>query len=91
MKCALCPRKCGADREKSQGYCLSDNKIKIAKVMLHNWEEPPVSGTRGSGAIFFSGCPLKCVYCQNKEISHGGGGSFISPEGLASRFLELQD
>lgn len=91
MKCTLCPRKCGADRDKSQGYCLSDSKIKIAKVMAHKWEEPPVSGTRSSGAIFFSGCPLKCVYCQNKDISHGGVGSYISTERLASLFLELQD
>lgn len=59
--------------------------------MVHNWEEPPVSGTRGSGAIFFSGCPLKCVYCQNKDISHLGVGEYINTERLASLFLELQD
>ena len=91
MKCTLCPRKCGADRSNSVGYCLSGDKIKIAKVMIHNWEEPCVSGSRGSGAIFFSGCPLKCVYCQNKEISHGGVGQEITTERFATLMLELQD
>lgn len=91
MKCTLCPRKCEADRSNSVGYCLSGDKIKIAKVMIHNWEEPCVSGSRGSGAIFFSGCPLKCVYCQNKEISHGGVGQEITTERFATLMLELQD
>ncbi|MBQ8343880.1 MAG: radical SAM protein [Clostridia bacterium] len=91
MKCTLCPRKCEADRSNSVGYCLSGDKIKIAKVMIHNWEEPCVSGSRGSGAIFFSGCPLKCVYCQNKEISHGGVGQEITTERFAALMLELQD
>ena len=91
MKCTLCPRKCGADRSNSVGYCLSGDKIKIAKVMIHNWEEPCVSGSKGSGAIFFSGCPLKCVYCQNKEISHGGVGQEITTERFAALMLELQD
>ncbi len=91
MKCTLCPRKCEADRSNSVGYCLSGDKIKIAKVMIHNWEEPCVSGSRGSGAIFFSGCPLKCVYCQNKEISHGGAGQEITTERFAALMLELQD
>ena len=91
MKCTLCPRKCGADRSNSVGYCLSGDKIKIAKVMIHSWEEPCVSGSRGSGAIFFSGCPLKCVYCQNKEISHGGVGQEITTERFATLMLELQD
>lgn len=91
MKCTLCPRKCEADRSNSVGYCLSGDKIKIAKVMIHSWEEPCVSGSRGSGAIFFSGCPLKCVYCQNKEISHGGVGQEITTERFATLMLELQD
>jgi len=91
MKCTLCPRKCGIDREKSKGYCGCDDKIKVAKVMLHKWEEPPISGTNGSGAIFFSGCPLKCAYCQNKEISHGGVGTEITVERLSEMFLELQE
>ncbi|MBQ9703323.1 MAG: radical SAM protein [Clostridia bacterium] len=91
MKCTLCPRECEADRSNSVGYCLSGDKIKIAKVMIHNWEEPCVSGSRGSGAIFFSGCPLKCEYCQNKEISHGGVGQEITTERFAALMLELQD
>ena len=90
MKCTLCPRMCGAEREKSHGYCLADDKIKIAKVMVHHWEEPPISGTRGSGAVFFSCCPLKCVYCQNKEISQRGYGHNISVTELADEFLKLQ-
>lgn len=90
MKCALCPRKCNIDREKSRGYCGCDDEIRIAKVMLHKWEEPCISGENGSGAIFFSGCPLKCVYCQNKEISHGGVGYTVSVKRLSEIFLELQ-
>ena len=90
MKCNLCPRECGIDREKSKGYCGCDSKIKVAKVMLHKWEEPPISGKNGSGAIFFSGCPLKCVYCQNKDISHSGAGQEITVERLSEIFLELQ-
>lgn len=90
MKCTLCPRKCGVDRDKTKGYCLGESKIKIAKVMIHNWEEPCISGRCGSGAIFFSGCPLKCVYCQNKDISHGGIGQEVSVAGLSKIMLDLQ-
>ena len=90
MKCSLCPRKCGIDREKSKGYCGCDDKIRVARVMLHKWEEPCISGTRGSGAVFFSGCPLKCVYCQNMDISHGGAGTEITPERLGDIFSDLQ-
>ena len=91
MKCTLCPRKCGIDRSAHLGYCSSGDEIKVAKVMVHHWEEPPISGTKGSGAIFFSGCPLKCVYCQNHDISHGGIGKEISVSRLADIFLELQE
>ncbi len=91
MKCSLCPRSCGIDREKSRGYCGCDDKIRIAKVMLHKWEGPCISGENGSGAVFFSGCPLKCVYCQNMDISHGGEGYEISVERLSEIFLELQE
>ena len=91
MKCTLCPRKCGIDRSIFHGYCSSGKEIKIAKVMAHHWEEPPISGTKGSGAIFFSGCPLKCVYCQNRDISHGGIGKEISVFRLAEIFTELQE
>ena len=90
MKCTLCPRECGADRDNARGYCGCDDTIKIAKVMLHKWEEPPISGKNGSGAIFFSGCPLKCVYCQNMDISHGGGGYEVTVGRLAEIFLMLQ-
>ena len=90
MKCTLCPRRCGIDRSEGIGYCSSGDKIKVAKVMAHHWEEPPISGTKGSGAIFFSGCPLKCVYCQNHDISHGGVGKEISVYRRGEIFLELQ-
>ena len=90
MNCTLCPRECGAVRDTSPGFCHGGKEIRIAKYMLHHWEEPPISGARGSGAIFFSGCPLKCVYCQNKNISQGGVGYEISKERLAEIFLELQ-
>lgn len=89
-KCYLCPRKCGADRASGVGACGVGNEIIIAKSMLHMWEEPPISGTNGSGAIFFSGCPLKCVYCQNKEISHGLKGEKISVARLGDIMLDLQ-
>ena len=67
------------------------DEIKIAKVMLHQWEEPPISGTRGSGAIFFSGCSLKCVYCQNRDISHTGQGKVYTVEEFATEMLKLQE
>ena len=90
-ECYLCPRNCGVDRKTKLGTCGMGTEIKIAKVMLHMWEEPSISGTNGSGAIFFSGCPLKCVYCQNKEISHGLKGEAITVEHLAEIMLELQE
>ena len=89
--CYLCPRECGADREKSVGACGSFDKIKVAKAMLHMWEEPCISGDVGSGAIFFSGCPLRCVYCQNRDISHGGMGEELSISQLGNLMLELQE
>ncbi len=91
MKCTLCPRECGIDREKSKGYCGCGEAVKIAKVMLHKWEEPSISGKNESGAVFFSGCPLKCVYCQNMDISHGGGGYEVTVGRLAEIFLSLQE
>ena len=90
-KCTLCPRECKIDRHSTLGACGVGNEIKIAKVMLHMWEEPPISGTNGSGAIFFSGCPLKCVYCQNKEISHGLLGKEVIIAELADIMLDLQE
>lgn len=91
MKCELCPRMCGADRSEKRGFCGMSNKITAAKAMLHYWEEPCISGERGSGAVFFSGCVMKCVYCQNYDISSEGKGREISEERLAEIFLELQE
>jgi putative pyruvate formate lyase activating enzyme len=88
--CRLCPRECKVDREKSLGVCGAGVNIKIAKYMLHMWEEPCISGNGGSGAIFFSHCPLKCVYCQNTDISHGGNGYEVSEDELGEIMLKLQ-
>lgn len=89
--CELCPRRCGARRAAGErGVCGADGTLKLARAALHAWEEPPISGTRGSGTIFFSGCPLKCVYCQNHEISTGGFGLEVTPERLVEIMLELQ-
>ena len=90
MRCELCPRRCGADRSVSRGYCGMGEEIAAAKAMLHFWEEPCVSGTRGSGAVFFSGCVLKCVYCQNYDISAEHKGKVVTVERLTEIFLELQ-
>lgn len=90
MKCELCPHRCGADRETKLGRCNSLSDITIARAALHMWEEPPISGERGSGTIFFSGCPLSCVYCQNMEISRGRVGRRISRERLSEIMLELE-
>ncbi|MCM1578588.1 MAG: radical SAM protein [Ruminococcus sp.] len=89
--CRLCPRECGADRTKGKGFCGAGEKIQAAKAYLHRWEEPCISGTRGSGTVFFSGCGLKCVYCQNYRISAGNFGREITEERLAEIFLELQE
>lgn len=92
MKCDLCPRLCGADRQKGNiGYCGASGSLKVARAALHMWEEPVISGENGSGTVFFSNCPLKCVYCQNKEISSGGSGLEISVERLSEIFLELEE
>lgn len=88
--CNLCPRECGADRTKQRGYCGCGDSIKVARAAPHFWEEPCISGAKGSGAVFFSGCTLKCCYCQNHDISSGGYGKRVSPERLAEIFLELQ-
>lgn len=92
-QCSLCPRKCGVRRtaEKGGGFCRMSEEMHAAQVMLHMWEEPPISGTNGSGAIFFSGCSLGCIYCQNQDISRGAVGKSCSPEQLARVFRELED
>lgn len=89
--CSVCPRNCNAERENSLGFCGVGNKIKIAKIMPHFYEEPPISGENGSGAIFFSGCNLKCVYCQNYPVSRNEVGKEISKEALAEEILKLQN
>ncbi|MBR6568759.1 MAG: 4Fe-4S cluster-binding domain-containing protein [Clostridia bacterium] len=82
MKCNICPRECGADREKGRGYCGVGQNFTLARAAKHLWEEPPVSGTKGSGTVFFSGCNLGCVFCQNYEISHGCKGKEVTAERL---------
>lgn len=88
--CLLCPRKCGINRRAGQtGVCGVSSEIKVARAALHYWEEPCISGKRGSGAVFFSGCSLHCVFCQNREISDGKEGKVISKERLSDIFIEL--
>lgn len=89
--CGLCPRQCGANRNIEKGRCGCGGAVKAARAALHCWEEPCISGKRGSGTVFFSGCTLMCVYCQNFDISHGGFGKEISEQRLAEIFLELQE
>ena len=93
MICTLCPRNCGIERGETEGrgVCGVGTLPKIARAALHMWEEPCISGTRGSGAVFFSGCGLKCIFCQNESISHGGEGEYVTPNRLAEIFRELED
>ncbi len=91
-KCTLCPRACTVNRLKGQkGRCHVSAELKVARAALHMWEEPCISGKNGSGAVFFSGCSLGCLYCQNRAISGGESGAVISIERLAEIFLELQE
>ena len=88
----LCPRKCGVNRDGGEiGYCGTDSRIKIARAALHYWEEPCISGENGSGTVFFSGCNLRCVFCQNYKISTCRGGRYITKDELCDIFLELQN
>lgn len=91
--CRLCPRECGVDRANGEnGMCgVSGTEIFGARAALHMWEEPCISGETGSGTVFFSGCPLRCVYCQNYDIAHVERGTGITVERLAEIFLELQE
>lgn len=93
MICTLCPRGCGAERtdETGKGLCGVGTLPRVARAALHHWEEPCISGTRGSGAVFFSGCALRCAFCQNEEISHGCAGENVSVRRLADIFRELED
>ena len=87
--CTLCPRRCGADRETAAGFCRSGTEPRLARAALHLWEEPCISGTRGSGTVFFSGCSLRCVYCQNGKISTGNYGKTVSVRRLREIYSEL--
>ena len=90
--CMLCPRKCGADRTNGEiGACHTGSKIRVARAAPHHFEEPPISGTNGSGTIFFSGCSLGCIFCQNKEISRGDAGKELDEDTLATLCLSLAD
>ena len=88
--CHACPRECGADRSKQVGFCGVGEEFLVARAALHPWEEPPISGANGSGTVFFAGCNLRCVYCQNREISRGGKGKPMTVEELAAVCLDLQ-
>lgn len=90
MLCNQCPRKCNVDRNVRYGYCQTGDSLRVAKFMLHHWEEPCISGTKGSGTIFFSGCSLRCVYCQNYEISHLGKGKNISTKDFIDIVKKLE-
>ena len=89
--CRLCPRTCGVNRSERSGFCGESSVLRAARASLHMWEEPPLSGKTGSGTVFFSGCNLGCIFCQNHEIAHENKGVEISPERLAEIFLELQE
>lgn len=93
MICSLCPRRCGAARTETagSGVCGEGTLPRIARAALHRWEEPCISGTRGSGAVFFSGCALRCAFCQNEAISRGGCGEAVSIRRLADIFRELEE
>ncbi len=90
-KCNICPRYCNINRDVQKGFCLSPSQMIVSHVMAHMWEEPFISGTRGSGTIFFSGCNLKCVFCQNHTISHKLSGRIISEDELYKIILRLAD
>ena len=90
--CRLCPRACKADRNQGNiGFCGADNRIKVARCSLHFWEEPCISGEKGSGTVFFSHCTLICVYCQNYKISTENQGRFVTEDELSDMFLDLQN
>lgn len=93
MRCELCPRRCNVDRRESVGYCNSPDDMRVAKVMLHKYEEPIISGdenSAGSGAIFFTGCNMCCLFCQNYPISRGGVGERVSVERLVEIIKDLE-
>ncbi|MBR3738104.1 MAG: radical SAM protein [Eubacterium sp.] len=91
MNCNDCPRKCNINRNEKIGFCQSPNEFRLARAALHFWEEPVISGKEGSGAVFFSGCNLKCVFCQNYEISSENKGKIVKPEKLLEIFEKLKE
>ena len=91
MNCTLCPRHCNVNRAERVGFCGLGEQMLIARAAPHLWEEPPVSGTRGTGAVFFSGCTLRCVYCQNGDISHRNAGRPFTPRELSDTLKRLCD
>lgn len=88
--CALCPRQCHADRNSHKGYCGESRQVRVARASLHMWEEPCISGNQGSGTVFFTGCPLRCVFCQNRKIALGDKGRTLRKEQLSTLFLLMQ-
>lgn len=90
MNCNLCPNKCNIDRDVAEGMCHADNDMRIARIAKHFYEEPPISGDKGSGAVFFSGCSMACEFCQNYEISCAKVGKVYSPEQLAEEIKDLE-
>ncbi len=88
--CTLCPRMCGVDRHRAVGRCGAGAEMTVARAALHFWEEPPISGERGSGTVFFSGCNLGCIYCQNRQISRQAVGEKVTPAELAAIFARLE-
>ena len=90
MKCNICPRECGVDREQGKlGFCRSPEAFSVSKIMLHKWEEPCNAGEGGAGTVFFSGCNLRCIFCQNCEISRGDKGEIMSEDALESAIFRL--
>lgn len=89
--CLICPRRCGVDRIRQLGFCASPRRAVVSRAAPHYGEEPCISGSRGSGTVFFSGCNLRCVFCQNYQISRGGAGKEVSTEQLREIFLRLRD
>ena len=90
-RCEECPRRCGIDRHMTNGFCGAGAELSVAHVMRHYWEEPPISGKNGSGTVFFSGCSLRCCFCQNHDITVCGSGRNVSPDELADIFFSLRD
>lgn len=89
--CTLCPRRCGVNRNTgARGFCGAGRTVRVARTMLHTWEEPCLVGTHGAGAVFFAHCTLRCIYCQNHAISHEGSGTEMNEDALAARFLSLE-